>query len=79
MLSMTPYQLNAITKGLLKKTVSELINEYIILEAKRLLVGTVNQVNQIADELGYDDPSYFIRFFKKQTGLTPEAFRQNFK
>jgi AraC family transcriptional activator of pobA len=79
MLSMTPYQLNAITMGLLKKTVSELINEYIILEAKRLLVGTVNQVNQIADELGYDDPSYFIRFFKKQTGLTPEAFRQNFK
>lgn len=79
MLSMTPYQLNAITKGLLKKTVSELINEHIILEAKRLLVGTVNQVNQIANELGYDDPSYFIRFFKKQTGLTPEAFRQNFK
>ncbi|MBL7898407.1 MAG: helix-turn-helix domain-containing protein [Crocinitomicaceae bacterium] len=79
MLSMTPYQLNAITKASLKKTVSELINEYIILEAKRLLVGTVNQVNQIADELGYDDPSYFIRFFKKQTGLTPEAFRRNFK
>tara|TARA_R110002049_G_scaffold74578_1_gene192158 strand:+ start:168 stop:1199 length:1032 start_codon:yes stop_codon:yes gene_type:complete len=79
MLSMTPYQLNAITKASLKKTVSELINEYIILEAKRILIGTVSQVNQVADTLGYDDPSYFIRFFKKQTGLTPEAFRQNFK
>jgi AraC family transcriptional regulator, transcriptional activator of pobA len=79
MLSMTPYQLNAITKASLKKTVSELINEYIILEAKRMLIGTVNQVNQVADTLGYDDPSYFIRFFKKQTGLTPESFRQNFK
>ncbi len=79
MLSITPYQLNAITKALLQKTGSELINEHIILEAKRMLIGTGNQVNLVADMLGYDDPSYFIRFFKKQTGLTPEAFRQNFK
>lgn len=79
MLSITPYQLNAITKALLHKTGSELINEHIILEAKRMLIGTANQVNQIANMLGYDDPSYFIRYFKKQTGLTPEAFRQNFK
>lgn len=79
MLSMTPFQLNAITKASLNKTVSELINMHIILEAKRMLIGTGNQVNQVADMLGYDDPSYFIRFFKKQTGLTPEAFRQNFK
>lgn len=79
MLSMTPYQLNAITKAALQKTGSELINEHIILEAKRMLIGTGNQVNQVADQLGYNDPSYFIRFFKKQTGLTPEAFRHNFK
>lgn len=79
MLNMTPYQLNAITKASLKKTVSELINEHIVLEAKRMLIGTNKQVNQVADMLGYDDPSYFIRFFKKQTKLTPEAFRQNFK
>jgi AraC family transcriptional activator of pobA len=79
MLSLTPYQLNSITKASLQKSVSELINEYIILEARRMLIGTANQVNQVADTLGYDDPSYFIRFFKKQTGLTPEAFRQKFK
>ncbi len=79
MLSITPYQLNAITKALLQKTVSELINEHIILEAKRMLIATTNQVTQVADMLGYDDPSYFIRFFRKQTGLTPEVFRQNFK
>jgi AraC family transcriptional regulator, transcriptional activator of pobA len=79
MLAITPYQLNAITTSTLQKTASVLINEYIILEAKRLLIATTNQVNQVADVLGYEDPSYFIRFFKKQTGLTPEAFRQNFK
>lgn len=79
MLSITPYQLNAITKASLQKTVSELINEQIILESKRLLIGTTNQINQVADMLGYEDPSYFIRFFKKQTEFTPDAFRQSFK
>lgn len=76
MLSITSYQLNSITKALLQKTCSELINDYIILEAKRLLLATSNQINQIADMLGYDDPSYFIRFFKKHTGVSPEAFRK---
>lgn len=79
MLHITSYQLNSITKSLLQKTASELINEHIILEAKRLLIATTNQVNQVAHLLGYDDTSYFIRFFKKKTGLTPEAFRQHFK
>ena len=79
MLAITPYQLNAITTSTLQKTASVLINEHIILEAKRQLIATTNQIAQVADVLGYEDPSYFIRFFKKQTGLTPEAFRQNFK
>ncbi len=79
MLNITTYQLNAITKTSLQKTCSELINEHIILEARRLLIATANQVNQIAILLGYEDPSYFIRFFKKHTGYSPEAFRQNFK
>jgi AraC-like DNA-binding protein len=79
MLNVTPYQLNAITKTSLKKTCSELINDQIILEARRLLIATTDQVNQIADVLGYEDPSYFIRFFKKHTGFSPEAFRQNFR
>lgn len=79
MLNLTTYQLNAITKKSLNKTSSELINEYIILESKRYLLATSNQVNQIAYHLGYEDVSYFIRFFKKHTGHTPDAFRQNFK
>jgi len=71
--------LNAITKSALGKTCSDLINEYIILESKRYLLATSNQVSQIAFHLGYDDVSYFIRFFKKHTGHTPEAFRNNFR
>ena len=79
MMNLSTYQLNAITKETMGKTCSELITEQIILEAKRYLLATSNQVSQIADHLGYEDVSYFIRFFKKQTGHSPEAFRNNFK
>lgn len=79
MLHLSLYQLNAITKATLNKTCSELINEHIILEAKRYLLATSNQVNQIAYHLGYEDTSYFIRFFKKHTHYSPEAFRNNFR
>ncbi len=78
MVSLSPFQLNSITKNLLGKTVADLIEDQILLEAKRHLLATSNQVNQIAFQLGYEDVSYFIRFFKKLTGHTPEAFRKNF-
>ena len=77
-MNLSPYQLNAITKATLGKTCSEVISEYILLEARRYLLATSRQVNQIAYQLGYEDTSYFIRFFKKHTGQSPEAFRQNF-
>jgi AraC-like DNA-binding protein len=79
MLNVTPYQLNAITKSTLGKTCSEVINEHIILESKRFLLATSDHVNEVADHLGYADVSYFIRFFKKHTGHSPESFRNNFR
>lgn len=79
MLNLSSYQLNAITKSAVGKTVSDLINEQIILEARRCLLATPDQVKDIADHLGYEDASYFVRFFKKQTGYSPEVFRKNFK
>ena len=79
MLHLSPYQLNAITKSVAGKTCSALIDEQIVLEAKRLLLATTAQVSQVAFHLGFDDASYFIRFFRKQTGFTPEAFRENYR
>ena len=76
-LNLSTYQLGAITKKALGKTPSQLQNEYIILESKRCLLATSDQVNQIAWQLGFEDPSYFIRFFKKNTGFSPEVFRAN--
>lgn len=79
MMNLSLYQLNEITKSSVGKTASELINEHIILEAKRYLLATPNQVKDIAGHLGYEDTSYFIRFFRKHIGHSPEAFRQNFQ
>jgi AraC-like DNA-binding protein len=79
MLSLSTYQLNAITKTTLGKTCSQLIDDTLILGAKRYLLATSNQITQIAYLLGYEDISYFSRFFKKHTGYSPEAFRQNFR
>ena len=79
LLNLSVYQLNAITKASVGKTVAEMIDEQIILGAKRYLLATPNQVKDIAWDLGYEDVSYFIRFFKKHTGHSPDAFRKNFK
>ncbi|QLG44745.1 helix-turn-helix domain-containing protein [Costertonia aggregata] len=79
MLNLSLFQLNRITKTTMNKTCSEVIADHIVLEAKRYLLGTSNQIKEIAFELGYYDVSYFTRFFKKQTGKTPEEYRNDFK
>ncbi len=79
LMNLSSYQLNAITKASVDKTISELINDQIILEAKRHLLATTSPVKEVADQLGYEDPSYFIRFFRKQTGQSPDSFRKNFE
>ena len=74
--------LNITPKNLNKKIVSEkqvapsiIIKQRIILQAKRLLANTTLSIKEIADYLGYEDYSYFVRFFKSQTGLPPLSFR----
>ena len=53
-----------------------LINNRIILEAKRMVRYTEMMIKEIALELGFDDPSYFVKFFKRQTGYLPSEFRE---
>lgn len=78
-MNLTTHQLNTIIKSTLGKSSSELIKECTLLEAKRYLLATTNLVNQISWHLGFEDVSYFIRFFKKCTGYSPEAFRAQYK
>ncbi|MDF2449031.1 MAG: helix-turn-helix protein [Bacteroidota bacterium] len=79
LLNMSEKHLNRIIKETLNKTTSVLIAERIILEAKRLLIHSPLSIKQIAIELGYEDYSYFSRFFKKHTGKTPQSFQGNYK
>ncbi|TCO44590.1 AraC-like DNA-binding protein [Kribbella antiqua] len=53
----------------------QLIDERVVLEAKRLLAHGADPVAQIAEQLGYDDPSNFSKYFHHRTGTTPARFR----
>lgn len=68
--------LNVLVRKYLGKSALNLINERVILEIKRRLLRTEKGVSEIAYELGFDELSYFSRFFKRHTGITPIAFRE---
>ena len=51
------------------------INDRVILEAKRLLHFSSMMVKEVGFYLGFDDPSYFVKFFKRQTGFLPSDFQ----
>ncbi|MDB4905099.1 MAG: AraC family transcriptional regulator [Mucilaginibacter sp.] len=75
-LGISSKRLNQILKNKLDKTGMQLIHERIILKAKRLIIHSENTIKEIAYELGFSDRPYFSRFFKKQTGQTPDEFQK---
>ena len=74
-LNITPNYLNALCQEFFLKTASEIIRERTILEAKRLLMHSGLSVSEIAYKIGFTDNSYFGRYFKNDTGMTPKNFR----
>lgn len=75
-LNISPKALARITKTYFNKTLTDLIAERIIIEAKRELYLTNKAVKEIAYELGYDDEHYFSRFFKTNADVSPQAYRE---
>lgn len=78
-LGISSKRLNQILKEKLDKTGMQLIHDRIILEAKRSIIHSEVTIKEIAYELGFSDRPYFSRFFKKQTGQTPEEFQKQAK
>lgn len=76
LLNITPKALAKITKNHFNKTLTDLISERIIIEAKRELYLTNKAVKEIAFELGYDDEHYFSRFFKNNAEVSPQIYRE---
>lgn len=68
--------LNILCKKNLKVSATQLIQQRVATEAKRLLQTTDQSVKEIAFELGFTDHAYFTNFFKSQTGMAPSVFRE---
>ena len=74
-LAMTADRLNDHVKRATGVTAGHMIRQRVLTEAKRQLVFTNQAIHEIAYDLSFSDPSHFTRFFRKQTGMTPQAFR----
>lgn len=76
-LHITERRLNRICRSTVRRTALDLVQERLLLEARRRLVYIAVPVALLAEELGFKDPAYFSRFFKRMTGTAPNEFRQS--
>jgi len=74
-LAITPNHLTQTVNQLTGKTSSQIIKSKQVLEIKRLLVHTNLSVTEIAGRLNFPDQSYFTKFFKRETGISPQQYR----
>jgi AraC family transcriptional regulator, transcriptional activator of pobA len=78
-LNISESYLNEVLKKTTGLSVSYWILNEVMLEARRLLYYSQLNVKEITHKLGYDDPAYFSRLFKKATNTTPLAFRERYR
>ncbi len=76
-LSITYKHLNTTCKKYIDKTAKQVIDDYVILEAKRRLIDPNIQSTELSYLLGFDDPTNFTKYFRNKTGLTPNQFKRN--
>ena len=74
-LALTPNHLTQTVNHLTGKTSSQIIKAKQVLEIKRLLVHTNLSVTEIANRLNFPDQSYFAKFFKRESGISPLQYR----
>lgn len=75
LLGVSPNYLNVLVQKTLGQSALDIINARLILEVKRLLLRTDDSISEIAFRMGFNELSYFSRFFKRYTGQTPHTFR----
>ena len=74
-LTITPKYLTETVKEVTGKTAGEIIDDFVLLEAKLLLDNPALSIAEIADELHFSDQSFFGKYFKRHTGLSPKEYR----
>jgi AraC-like DNA-binding protein len=75
-LCLTPKYLSEVIKSASGKSVPEWIDDYVILEAKALLKSTNMTIQQISEELNFPSQSFFGKYFKRNTGVSPSEYRR---
>lgn len=76
-LCLTPKHLSGVVKEVSGKTVGEWIDELVILEAKALLNSSSMNIQEISDRLNFANQSFFGKYFKHYTGVSPKEYRKN--
>lgn len=76
-LGVTPTHLSRACRAASGRSASQILQDRVHFEARRLLSETDAPIKAISEELGFSSPAYFTRAFQSQTGLTPSAFRKN--
>ncbi len=69
-------KLNRITKEMKSQAAKNYINDLLIMEIKRLLTNTALSIKEISYKTGFEEPTNFVKYFKKYTNLTPVEFRK---
>ncbi len=75
-LGMSTARLNRLVRAEAGRSAAEVLHERLVREACRRLMYIAAPVNQLATELGFEDPAYFCRFFKRRMGMSPGRYRQ---
>ncbi len=79
LMNMTPKSLSNLFSRYFKKSPLKVINDRRILEGKRLLEFSDFNINEIADQLGFEEVAHFSNFFKKHTGIPPKSYKNKVK
>lgn len=77
-LNMTYKHLNTICKEIVTITAKQFIDQFLVLEAKRLLINSEIKSTELAYSLGFEEPTNFVKYFKKHTGFTPNQFKKEY-
>ena len=76
LLNISPKYLNIVTQRITSHTIKTIIDQYVVLQIKQSLSTEEKSIKQLAWEYHFSDLSFFCRYFKQHTGMTPQQFRK---
>lgn len=76
MLRISPKHLNTICRSVSGTTAKQCIDNFMVLEIKRVLATSGNSIQEMAYAFGFDEPTNFVKYFKKHVGQSPTQFRK---